>query len=486
VKCNSDAANPVPPTEEFEHHGKVARALLAIIGAVFAMAGAAMVAVVVFAFGFSNRGPRVRLPLLWLAAFFILLLFAGIAAYGVSLVVRGIRGQSRRRFTRAQAGYIRHWYVVGIVTWGALAGAGMLAAGGPTALLLGPDVGPVKLAWHVLLGFLVLPIHVTFHELGHAAASALVGFRFAALRVGRLIVHREGKCFRVTWSPANMAGVLGLHLGIPEGEKALGVRLAIYAACGPATTLMLAAACRAGASAMEPATTLGSAVASHALLAGWWAGAFLGVVNLLPFRTNCGLITDGARILMAVLPRSPGAEAVMRSSVLSVQGRRPRDWGMSVGSLLSAASSERHHRDTLLVVALAVALDVGDTAGVDEVLRRVAETPPSHPLCRNEVELQAAMVEAFRGDTASARRRLDRLGPHQTIPGYPRLAEAVVDLAEGRPAQARAALEAWEQAIAKTGMATTVRVGNEWAEEVVRARLGLVSGPADAAKVHVG
>jgi hypothetical protein len=62
----------------------------------------------------------------------------------------------------------------------------------------------------------------------------------------------------------------------------------------------------------------------------------------------------------------------------------------------------------------------------------------------------------------------------------------VVDLAEGCPAQARAALEAWEQAIAKTGMATTVRVGTEWAEDVVRARLGLVSGSADAAKVHVG
>jgi len=96
------------------------------------------------------------------------------------------------------------------------------------------------------------------------------------------------------------------------------------------------------------------------------------------------------------------------------------------------------------------------------------------------------MVEAFRGDLASARKRLDHLGPHPMIPDYPRLAEAVVDLAEGRPAEAREALEAWEQAITKTGMATTVRVGNEWAEEVVRARLGPVSGSAYAARAHVG
>ncbi|HJW74531.1 MAG: hypothetical protein A2V77_12300 [Anaeromyxobacter sp. RBG_16_69_14] len=98
-----------------------------------------------------------------------------------------------------------------------------------------------------------------------------------------------------------------------------------------------------------------------------------------------------------------------------------------------------------------------------------AEAAPSHPLARHELELQAATVEVFCGDTTSARKRFDRLGPHPTIPDYLRLTEAVVDLAEGRPAQARAALEAWEQAIAKTGMATTVRVGNEWAEETERA-----------------
>ncbi|OFX24231.1 MAG: hypothetical protein A2V77_01705 [Anaeromyxobacter sp. RBG_16_69_14] len=66
---------------------------------------------------------------------------------------------------------------------------------------------------------------------------------------------------------------------------------------------------------------------------------FLAFVNLLPFRTSSGLTTDGARILMTVLPISPGAEAVMRSSVLSVQGRRPRDWDMSVGSLLIALAT---------------------------------------------------------------------------------------------------------------------------------------------------
>ncbi len=429
--------------------------------------------VAVFAFGLSKSGPRSRPALPWAAECFILLLFAGIAAYGVSLVVRAFRGRSRRRFAR-----VRHWYAFGLVTWGVPAGVGMLAAKGPTAFLLGHDVAPPRLAWHVFLALLILPVHVMLHELGHAAASALVGFRFTALRVGRLVIHRDGKRLRLSWTPTSIAGVLGFHLGVPEGEAVLGPRFAIYGACGPATTLAVATACRAGGAAMGPATTLGSAVASHALLAGWWVGVFLGIVNFLPFRTGSGLVSDGARVLMALLPRSPGAEAVMRSNVFSVQGRRPRDWGMSVGSLLSAADSERRQLDALLVVALAVALDTGDTAGMDEVLRRAAEVPPSHPLSRHELELQAAMVEAFRGDTVSARERLASLGPHPTIPDYPRLAEAVVDLAEGRTDEARAALDLWEQAITKTGMATAVRVGNDWAEEALRARLGLIGGQA--------
>lgn len=78
-------------------------------------------------------------------------------------------------------------------------------------------------------------------------------------------------------------------------------------------------------------------------------------------------------------------------------------------------------------VALRVTLRAGAAA---------AEAAPSHPLARHELELQAATVEVLCGDTTSARKRLDRLGPHPTIPDYLRLTEAVVDLAEGRPAQA--------------------------------------------------
>ncbi len=484
MKPGPDIAMPaVPPAEEFERHGLLARALLVIVGAVFGVAGAV---VLIFVSLFWINASRDRQALLGAVALFFTLLSAVVMAYGWNLVRRGVRGRSRRRFTRANSWYFHNWYAISVVTWGVLVVGGMLAAGGPTELLLSRNTSAFQIAWHGFLLYLVLPIHVTLHELGHAAAGALVGLRFSMLRVGWLVIHREGTRFRFAWNRTSLAGVLGFHLGVPEGTEDLGLRLFVHAACGPATTLAVAAACRAGATAIAPAPTLGSAVGLHLLLAGWWVGIFLGILNLLPFRTRSGWLSDGAHMLTAVLPRSPGANALMRARIFSVQGRRPRDWGMSAQSLLLAADSERRQRDMLLVLALDVALDRGEPACVEEILRRVAETPPSHPLARYELTLQTAMVEALRGDAAKARERIAGLGPHPTVSGYQRLAEAVVNIAEGNLAEANSALELWEQTLTKSGMGVALLVGNEWAVEALRARLGPRAQQPEISKVPVG
>lgn len=445
-------------------------------GSVFTLVGVGVLTFLVFNFARSafvwRSIPRERLSTLGPAVIILVLLLTGVAAYGVSLMVRGIRGRSRRRFVSANAWYFRHWYAFGLIWWGALAGVAMLLAGGPAAFFWGRGDAVLRWAWYGFLVFLVLPLHVTAHELGHAAVGALLGFRFAVLRVGRLVVHRDGKRYRVDWSPASIAGVLGLHLGVPEGDDALGARFAIYAICGPITTLTLAATCRIGAAALEPASMVSSIATSHALLVGWWVGVFFGVLNVLPFRLRSGFVTDGGHLLSIVFSKSPAAKAMLRYQLFSTQGRRPRDWGMSVESLLSAAEGDRRYGDTLRMAALSVALDYGDSVHVDEILHRVVAVPPSrNMLVRHEFELQTAMVEALRGNVSGAKERFGRLGPHPLFPDYPKLAEAVINLAEGRFAEARAALETWKRALAKTGMATALRVGNEWAEEALLARL---------------
>jgi hypothetical protein len=92
------------------------------------------------------------------------------------------------------------------------------------------------------------------------------------------------------------------------------------------------------------------------------------------------------------------------------------------------------------------------------------------------------MVEALRGNVAKARERLAGLGPHPTVPGYQRLAEAVLSVAEGNLAQAHAALEAWEMALTKSGMGAAVRIGNEWAVEAVRRCLEAATDQAMGSK----
>src|SRR5258708_19464071 len=109
----------------------------------------------------------------------------------------------------------------------------MARVGGPTAFLLGSSTSPFQLAWYGFLMSLVLPVHVTIHELGHAGVGALVKFRFATIRVGRLLLYRDGERFRLSWNRTGVAGLLGQHLGVQQGENALSTHFSLYAPDAP-------------------------------------------------------------------------------------------------------------------------------------------------------------------------------------------------------------------------------------------------------------
>jgi hypothetical protein len=462
-------------------YGALRRVLLIALGFLAILLGLGPLVAIAVLFVREVMGgwrPGKDLPQLALVVACALLVFGGLAALGLDRIAEGFRGRPRERFrlaVRAEAWYARRWYVANLVFFAALTGAGLLAARDFAALLRGPAL----VSGWALLALLLLPLHVAFHELGHALAGAAVGMRFAGLRIGWLLVRRDGGHLRLSWSPQAVAGALGFHSGLlalpPGGSPRIAarrLRLALHALAGPASSLLLGAACRAGYAAIGDATSVGIAVMSHTLLVSSWVGFYLGVLNLIPFRLRSGFASDGAQLLAQLSSRAP-PDVVLRFQDSWARGLRPREWGTSAEAFLRAIEEAPRHLDTLVLAALAVALDTADHDLANDILRGPAERSGScDRSMRYEIELQIAMFEASRGNAAAARARLGRLVPHPTLSEYQLLAEAFVLHAEGHPSEARAALGAWERAVARSGNAASVRVGNEWAEEQLRARLG--------------
>jgi hypothetical protein len=410
----------------------------------------------------------------------VVLLFGAFAAMGVRRVVAGLRGHATKRTAsgvRFESWVKRNGYLFALVGWGALSVAALIAAGGPASLLLDRRMVADRLAWTMFLGLLLLPVHVAVHEAGHALAGWIVGFRFQSLRIGWLSFVRDDRGWRASWGRPAVPELLGFHSAVPVGTEALGARFAFHAAGGVAATWAAAFACRWAATrpwadGWNPAESwILDAGLRHVARIGWQLGVLLGVMNAAPFRTRAGFASDGRRIIDHLLPASPARRLQRQFHALCAQGRRPRDWNISPQTFLRALESATRERDSLLLAAAAVALDTDDVALASEVLARIAEAPVTEPQMRHELELQAAMVEAFDGRVAAARDRLDRIGQHPMHPEYGALATAVVLAAEGRQGEAAEAFASWERAITSTGMAAVVRVGNDWAIERLRARI---------------
>jgi hypothetical protein len=360
-------------------------------------------------------------------------------------------------------------YPIALVFGATMSIAGLLTARTPLDFLVSRvphwlDEPPLRVYWFLFLATLALPIHVALHELGHAAAGALLGFRFESLRVGWLVLRRDHGRLRAGWSAPPFAGLLGFHAAMPTTVEGVVFRKALGAAAGPATTLAVAVACRLAATRCEPPATVGSALACSVLWVGWWLGVFLTVANVLPLQFPNGYQSDGAWVLEAFRPSSY-AQYLLRSVVAISSNRRPREWGVSVDEWLSAAYTSPSSRDQAWIIALMIALDTGD-ARAEEVLRRAFDSELlAKSRYRVAFEIEAALIDAFRGNSTPARARIEGLGNC-----YRHLLEASALLAEGQLDKSRAALLAWDEATAN--LEPTFRMGYEWAEERLRASLG--------------
>jgi hypothetical protein len=390
----------------------------------------------------------------------VLVALAVLLVFGFSLVLHAIRG------TRPSHPALPLFIAIPI-----LVAVRTFQAGG-----LGPVVrGEQGTATTLLLSMgvlaLALAVHVVVHELGHLAAAAAAGARLESLRFGPVTVRRDGDRFRIERNRLRLAGVLGSIVAVPTKDEGFERAFGLTILGGPAATVALTTALYLGARAVSPPSSDGEAIASFVLWHATVVGGFLGVVNLVPVRLRSGLRNDGSLAWLTFRARTAGSREAVRLLVQATRGRRPREWGRDAETLVAAAETDPRYAPEVRLAALNVALDTGDVARADEIIVRGCGVDRPEDGHRQEFLLQEALLAALvRGDPVTARARLAQVGP-TPLAEYPLLAHAAAALAEGRSDEARALVARWRAATERSGL-PCLRVGNEWAEELLAARLG--------------
>jgi len=384
---------------------------------------------------------------------------AVLGGFGLSLVVHAIRG------TRP-----KHPLLPFLVAVPILLGVSVHRAGGLGPIVAGEQGVAVSQLLSLAVIAVALAVHVVVHELGHVAAARVVGSRLESLRLGPIAVRRVGDRFRVEKNRLRLRGVLGSALSIPTKEEGFERAYAVTILGGPAATIALTLLSWAGARVVSPPASDAEAIASFVLWHSTFVGVFLAVMNLVPMRLRSGMRNDGSRAWMALRARTEGAREALRFTLNSTQGRRPRDWDRTAEALVAAAETDTRYAPEVRLAALGVALDTGDLARAGEILMRGCGIDRPEDGLRQEFLLQEALLAALvRGDAAAARARLAEVGS-TPLREYPLLAHAAAALAEGRNDEARTLLARWKEATERSGV-PGLRVGNEWAEELLEARL---------------
>lgn len=388
----------------------------------------------------------------------LLLPIGVLATYGLSLALHAVRGTRPAHPLRPFL--IAIPFVLGMTVY---------RAGGLAPVIDGRQgTAPVILLSIAVIGVAVT-VHVLVHELGHVAAAHAVGSRFQALRLGPVLVRRDGDRLRLERNRLRMSGVLGSALSIPTSAEGFARSFALTILGGPAATIAATLLLWVGARAVSPPDSDGEVVLSFVLWHATFVGAFLAVVNLAPLRFRSGVRTDGANAWLALTARTTAAREALRYMLNAWQGRRPREWGTTAEALEAAADADPRYPEVRLA-ALGVALDTGDMARAAAILSRGCGSTRREEAFRQEFALQESLLASLiHGDAAAARARLAEVGV-TPLRDYALLAEAAAALAEERRAYARTLLARWRDAVARSGHPGS-HVGNEWAEELLAERL---------------
>jgi len=169
---------------------------------------------------------------------------------------------------------------------------GWLVARGGFTLLQQRALGDGLPVEHVanpglLIFLLLLWLHVTWHECGHAIAAKLVGHRLKALAAGPLVFSKETGRLQLRWEWASLLMVGGYVRAAPVTRDGYREKTMFVVLAGPAASLIAGAGLLGIAQLMPgtsfepfwPAATLGAML-----------GYYLAVANLLPFGYSDGTI----------------------------------------------------------------------------------------------------------------------------------------------------------------------------------------------------
>lgn len=313
-------------------------------------------------------------------------------------------------------------------------------------IMQGSDAGDLSV-WVFLLhlGTLALAFFLTVavHEAAHALVGVGVGFHFNSLRVGRLQFDRP---FRISLYQGTGTGAGGWASLIPAKHDQLRARAIAMLLAGPASNLLTVAAL-----VWLP---FAKGIFAAQLL---YLSAFLGVVNLIPFRSRV-VYSDGGRVLMLLANRARGERWLAMLKLVDELWRGVAPAAMTKEFVAKAVALEDESPDT--VSAHAVAHAVAFWTRNDGEAARTLEVCLRHAALAAPVQRQALMSTAA---TFQARRRQR------------------VDLAEQWQAELPANLEhpwtrAWGEAAIPKGDLAGVRqklaeieeLARKWPNEAVR------------------
>jgi hypothetical protein len=269
---------------------------------------------------------------------------------------------------------------------------------------------------------------------------------------------------------------LRVTLGAPAGAGFVQparmpppLQYALFLCSGPGALVVVAAICFSRRGAV-----------SFTLLLGGLALLML-VVDLAPV-LPAGLVYHNTMRALRELRRGPSGIA-QRILAESAQGKRARDWSVTLAECVSAAETG----DAWMILFAAVrAMDSDQPELAVQMIERGLALSDAPAAVRDDLALQGAMVQALvRGDSDRAAEFLGRVRL-VAEPAYRLLAEATVHLAAGREPEARVAWVAWlENLRAAPALEAYRRGGNEWVLDRLTARLGERQLPSAAQRFRI-
>ena len=275
------------------------------------------------------------------------------------------------------------------------------------------DTGLHDLALESLLLVLVY-VAVAVHELGHAVAARLVGFRLLAIAAGPLVVDRAG--LRLAVTPTLVGGYTVPGLERWDGNRTFRRQYAWLVAAGPAASLV--AGIGGGVIAIARATS-GTAAPIQPLTATLWFGALISVISgllaLLPIGRS-----DGAKLRHL----SQSSRQAIIALQLAAYTQRPRDWDER---LLDDVRADIDHDDRDAIDGRLLLsyyyLDAGDPSRGRETLQQAIDAACAMARVKRgqtrlnrdigiRLAMEAALFEAaWRGDFKAAGEWLARTQP---------------------------------------------------------------------------